>query len=171
MTESYTVNIESAPLAEKVTPDALDAYASALFADRRIAGPAPSANLAINTVGLTTSIDAKSPDHAFMTTQESFLEAAKIARLGRRGRAPAQDLARARAPAERESRALPPAARDHRPRPRVALGRCRRLGRCARSSARGRQEVACSLHKTEGRQEGHDSQVKVETAETSHGHP
>ena len=83
MTESYTVNIESAPLAEKVTPDALDAYASALFADRRIAGPAPSANLAINTVGLTTSIDAKSPDHAFMTTQESFLEAAKIAGLGK----------------------------------------------------------------------------------------
>ena len=83
MVESYTVNIESAPLAEKVTPDALDAYASALFADRRIAGPAPSANLAINTVGLTTSIDAKSPDHAFMTTQASFLEAAKIAGLGK----------------------------------------------------------------------------------------
>src|SRR5439155_19887639 len=83
MTESYTVSLESAPLAETVTPDALDAYASALFADRRIAGPAPSANLAINTVGLTTSIDAKSPDHAFMTTQESFLEAAKIAGLGK----------------------------------------------------------------------------------------
>jgi len=32
MTESYTVNIESAPLAAKVTPDVLDAYVSALFA-------------------------------------------------------------------------------------------------------------------------------------------
>jgi hypothetical protein len=83
MTESYTVNIESAPLAGKVTPDALDAYASALFADRRIAGPAPSANLALNTVGLTTSIDARSPDHAFRTTKASFLEAAKIAGLGK----------------------------------------------------------------------------------------
>lgn len=83
MDQSYTVNIESAPLAEKVTLAGLDAFASALFADRRIAGPAPSANLAINTLGLTTSIDAPSPAYAFKTTEISFLDAVKKAGLGK----------------------------------------------------------------------------------------
>jgi hypothetical protein len=81
--QSYTVNIESAPLAEKITLDTLEAFASTLFEDRRIAGPAPSANLAINTLGLTTSIDAPSPDYAFKTSELSFLEAAKGAGLGK----------------------------------------------------------------------------------------
>lgn len=81
--KSYTVNIESGPLADKVTLDALDAFASALFADRRIAGPAPSANLAINTLRLTMSIDAPSPEYAFKTSEMSFLDAAKRAGLGK----------------------------------------------------------------------------------------
>ena len=82
MSQSYTVDIESAPLAKKVTPEALDAYAAALFADRSIAGPAPSANLATNTVALSTSIDGPSPDYAFKVTGTSFFDAAKSAGLG-----------------------------------------------------------------------------------------
>lgn len=81
--KSYTVNIESAPLTERVTLDALDVFASTLFSDRRIAGPAPSANLAINTLGLTTSIDAPSPEYAFKTSEMSFLDAATSAGLGK----------------------------------------------------------------------------------------
>lgn len=58
---SYTVEVRSGP-AQAVTDTMLDAFSESLFRDRDVAGPAPSADLATQTLSVLTAVDAN--DHS-----------------------------------------------------------------------------------------------------------
>jgi predicted DNA-binding transcriptional regulator AlpA len=75
------VHLESEPLTEWPGDAVFDAFAEALFADKKLRGPAPAANTATRTIGLTTAIDAVSPADAFRTALTSFTAAAVKARI------------------------------------------------------------------------------------------
>lgn len=76
---SYTVELESAPIGQTVTDDLLETFAAALFADKRIAGPAPTADDGRHTLELRTCVDATGLTNAIAIAEVAFLRAARKA--------------------------------------------------------------------------------------------
>jgi len=64
---SYTVEVRSVPVPD-VTETMLDAFSESLFKDRDVAGPAPSADLATQTLSVLTAVDASDHSAAFAAT-------------------------------------------------------------------------------------------------------
>lgn len=78
-TRSYTVELESVPLGGALTETALDAFSAALFKNRKLAGPAPSAELDVGRFEVRTCVDAASPSNALAIAEVAFLQAAEKA--------------------------------------------------------------------------------------------
>jgi hypothetical protein len=76
---SYTVELESARIGQAVTDELLDTFAGALFADKRIAGPAPTADAGRQTLELRTCVDATGPANAVAVAEVAFVRAARKA--------------------------------------------------------------------------------------------
>jgi hypothetical protein len=79
--QSYTVEIESDPLASPPTDEQLDDFSAAIFADRRLAGPVPAADLATHTLSLSTSVDAEHQPEALAIAITAFERAAARAKI------------------------------------------------------------------------------------------
>ena len=80
-TRSYTLELESNAVGVKLTDAALDAFSAALLANRKLAGPAPSADLDLGRFELRTSIDAAGPSNALAIAEVAFLQAVEKAGL------------------------------------------------------------------------------------------
>lgn len=80
MKRSYTVDLRSTTI-EDLDDEVLDAFSSAIFADRTLAGPACSADLALQVLTLRTCVDASSIDAAVAIATSAFARAAKKATL------------------------------------------------------------------------------------------
>lgn len=78
MKRAYTVELRSSP-AGQIDDRMIDAFASELFEDERLAGPVPAANLALRALELRTGVDAASPSEAVAVASGSFLRATKCA--------------------------------------------------------------------------------------------
>lgn len=76
---SYTVELESAPIGQVVTDDLLETFSAALFADKRIAGPAATADGARSTLELRTCVDATGVTNAIAIAEVAFERAARKA--------------------------------------------------------------------------------------------
>lgn len=76
---SYTVELESAPIGQNVTDELIDTFAAALYVDKRIAGPAASADGARNTLEVRTCVDATGLTSAIAIAEVAFQRAAKKA--------------------------------------------------------------------------------------------
>ena len=61
MKRSYAVEVRSTPVPD-LTDTMLETFSESLFKDRSVAGPAPSADLATQTLAVLTAVDAT--DHA-----------------------------------------------------------------------------------------------------------
>ena len=71
---SYTVELRSTP-ATDVTDAMLDAFSESLFKDRNLAGPAPSADLATQTLSVLTAVDASDHSAALAKAIRAFQRA------------------------------------------------------------------------------------------------
>ncbi len=71
---SYTVKVRSTPLPE-VTDAMLDVFSDLLFKDRGVAGPAPSADLATQTLSVLTAVDATDHSAALAKALRAFKRA------------------------------------------------------------------------------------------------
>lgn len=80
MRDTYVVELRSAPIAH-LDADVLERVSEELFEDRRLLGPAPSADLALRVLELRTAIEADGPANALEGTLTSFGRAIKRARL------------------------------------------------------------------------------------------
>lgn len=80
MKRAYTVELRSSPV-RRIDDEIIDAFASAVFADRRLAGAAPAADLALHTLEWRTGVDAVSAAAAVGLAAASFTRAAKCAGL------------------------------------------------------------------------------------------
>ncbi len=76
---SYTVGIRSAAAMVEITDDVLEAFATALFDDRTVAGPVPSADLARRRLEVRTSVDAMDLGGAVTIAVSAFSCAAEAA--------------------------------------------------------------------------------------------
>lgn len=81
MKRSYTLEVQTAPL-ERADEELLAAFSAALFADRRLAGPAPAVNVLTRVLSVRASIDAGSPEEAFVTALARVRLALKRAGVG-----------------------------------------------------------------------------------------
>ena len=82
MKRSYTVELRSAPVPD-ITDAMLDAFSRSLFKDRDVAGPAPSADLATQTLSVLTAVDANDHSTALAKAVRAFKRA--IDRAGAEG--------------------------------------------------------------------------------------
>jgi hypothetical protein len=80
-TRSYTVELESSPLGAALSDAVLDAFAAALTANRKLAGPVPSADLERGRLELRTGVDASGSSNALAIVEVAFLRAAEKAGL------------------------------------------------------------------------------------------
>jgi predicted DNA-binding transcriptional regulator AlpA len=71
---SYTVEVRSTPVPD-VTDAMLDAFSASLFKDRSVAGPAPSADLATQTLSILTAVDATDHPSALAKALRAFQRA------------------------------------------------------------------------------------------------
>lgn len=71
---SYTVEVRSAP-GQDVTDTMLDVFSESLFKDRDVAGPAPSADLATQTLSVLTAVDANDHSAALAKALRAFKRA------------------------------------------------------------------------------------------------
>jgi predicted DNA-binding transcriptional regulator AlpA len=71
---SYTVEVRSTPVHD-VSDTMLDAFSESLFKDRDVAGPAPSADLATQTLSLLTAVDANDHSAALAKALRAFKRA------------------------------------------------------------------------------------------------
>lgn len=78
---AFTAEIRSAPLEEELTPELLDRFAAAIYADKRLAGPVAGADRALGTLSLRTSIDAPGLAGAIAVAEAAFLSAVKKAKV------------------------------------------------------------------------------------------
>ena len=74
MKRSYTVELRSAPVPD-LTDTMLDAFSDSLFKDRSVAGPAPSADLATQTLSILTAVDASDHSTALAKAIRAFKHA------------------------------------------------------------------------------------------------
>jgi predicted DNA-binding transcriptional regulator AlpA len=58
MTISYTVELRTGPMADEIHPAMFDRFASTLFADKTIAGPAVTIDGVVNALEVRASVDA-----------------------------------------------------------------------------------------------------------------
>lgn len=78
MKHAYTVELRSSSV-DVIDDEVMDAFAAALFRDRRLAGPAPAADLALRSLELRSGVDARSPADALKAASAGLLRAAKVA--------------------------------------------------------------------------------------------
>lgn len=71
---SYTVEVRSTPVPD-VSDTMLDAFSGSLFKDRSVAGPAPSADLATQTLSVLTAVDATDHSAALAKAIRAFQRA------------------------------------------------------------------------------------------------
>ncbi|MDQ2913643.1 MAG: hypothetical protein M3T56_10340 [Chloroflexota bacterium] len=76
---SYTIELRSAPANTDVTEEVLERFAAALFDDRAIAGPAPSADLRERRLEVRTCVDATDLQAAITAAIGAFFRAAAAA--------------------------------------------------------------------------------------------
>ncbi len=92
-TRSYTVELEPASIGRTITVELLELFASELFADRRIAGPAPIADSALGTLELRTCVDATGFANAVAIAQVSTSAVSDVvARITFTSRRPLQGI-------------------------------------------------------------------------------
>lgn len=74
MKRSYAVDMRSTPVPH-LTDTMLDAFSESLFKDRDVAGPAPSADLATQTLSVLTAVDANDLSTALAKAVRAFKRA------------------------------------------------------------------------------------------------
>lgn len=76
MKRGYTLELRSGTAESEITNDGLEAFAEALFADRRLAGPVATIDGALRALEIRTSVDATSAAAALDLAQAALVRAA-----------------------------------------------------------------------------------------------
>lgn len=80
MNATYIAELRSAPI-EDLGEEELERFSDEIFEDRRLLGPAPSADLALHVLELRTAVEAASPAEAIDVAIAAFVRATKKVRL------------------------------------------------------------------------------------------